>query len=132
MSPCTGRVRLPRFTLFPALAYQGLVHLHALAIVHGDLKPANVLLDDAGRPRIADWGLSRISQGFTRTSTPATVAGFTEGYAAPEVRAGKRTSFASDMCVGVTFCRQLAGRDVLCMCAVAGMRSGAWWMMWSG
>ena len=76
---------------------QGLLHLHGLAIVHGDLKPANVLLDDGGNPRISDWGLSRMSSGFTRTSTPATVAGFTEGYAAPEVEAGGRTSFASDM-----------------------------------
>ena len=80
--------------------HQGLVHLHSFAIVHGDLKPANVLLDNDGRPRIADWGLSRVSQGFTRTYTPATVSGFTQGYAAPEVVAGRRTSFASDMCVG--------------------------------
>ena len=85
----------------PPFTRQGLVHLHSLAIVHGDLKPANVLLDNDGRPRIADWGLSRVSQGFTCTSTPATIAGFTRGYAAPEVQAGQRTSFASDMCVSL-------------------------------
>ena len=85
-------------------ADQGLVHLHGLGIIHGDLKPGNVLLDDHGRPLIADWGFSRVSHGFTRTRAAATSIGFTDEYAAPEVLAGQRTSTASDMyvCVAAT------------------------------
>ena len=85
-------------------ADQGLVHLHGLGIIHGDLKPGNVLLDDHGRPLIADWGFSRVSSGFTRTRATATSIGFTDEYAAPEVLAGQRTSTASDMyvCVAAT------------------------------
>ena len=78
---------------------QGIVHLHGLAIVHGDLKPANVLLDAEGRPRISDWGLSRLSHGVTRTGMKATTVSYTDGYAAPEVVAGRRRTRESDMCV---------------------------------
>ena len=78
---------------------QGIAHLHGLAIVHGDLKPGNVLLDEEGRPRISDWGLSRVSAGVTRTAMAATTVGYTERYAAPEVLAGRRRTRASDMCV---------------------------------
>ena len=80
-------------------ADQGLVHLHGLGIIHGDLKPGNVLLDDHGRPLIADWGFSRVSHGVTRTRAAATSIGFTDEYAAPEVLNGQRTSAASDMYV---------------------------------
>ncbi|RKP09435.1 kinase-like domain-containing protein, partial [Thamnocephalis sphaerospora] len=36
----------------------GLKHIHDLGILHLDLKPANVLLDDNGRLRIGDFGLA--------------------------------------------------------------------------
>ena len=86
-------------TVDAGLRGQGLVHLHGLGIIHGDLKPGNVLLDDHGRPLISDWGFSRVSHGFTRTRAAATSIGFTDDYAAPEVLDGQRTSAASDMYV---------------------------------
>lgn len=39
----------------------GLVHAHGRGVLHCDLKPANVLLDHDGRPRLADFGQSRLS-----------------------------------------------------------------------
>lgn len=44
--------------LFREIA-EALVHLHGKAILHCDLKPANVLLDSQGRVRLADFGQAR-------------------------------------------------------------------------
>jgi hypothetical protein len=40
---------------------QGLAHSHQKGVLHCDLKPANVLLDQDRRPRLADFGQSRLS-----------------------------------------------------------------------
>ena len=39
----------------------GLAHAHGKGVLHCDLKPANILLDQDGRPRLADFGQSRLS-----------------------------------------------------------------------
>jgi len=39
----------------------GLMHLHGKGVLHCDLKPANVLLDADAKPRLADFGQSRLS-----------------------------------------------------------------------
>ncbi len=38
----------------------GLMHLHGKGVLHCDLKPGNVLLDQDGKPRLADFGQSRL------------------------------------------------------------------------
>ena len=39
----------------------GLAHAHGRGVLHCDLKPANILLDQDHRPRLADFGQSRLS-----------------------------------------------------------------------
>jgi serine/threonine protein kinase len=55
----------------------GLSHAHSKGVLHCDLKPANILLDQDRRPRLADFGQSRLSH----EQTPALGTLF---YMAPE------------------------------------------------
>lgn len=55
----------------------GLLHAHGKGVLHCDLKPANILLDQDNKPRLADFGQSRLSH----EQTPALGTLF---YMAPE------------------------------------------------
>ncbi|KAG2109255.1 kinase-like domain-containing protein [Suillus discolor] len=67
--------------ILSALAY---LHDRDEAIVHGDLKPTNILIDDAGNAVLADFGHSRILGISGFTTNRSTVAG-TSRYMAPEL-----------------------------------------------
>lgn len=63
--------------------------LHRDGIVHGDLKPTNVLVDPVGRPTLIDFGLARAAaedQGILPRLAAKLRAGGTYGYLAPELR----------------------------------------------
>ncbi|QDV16630.1 Serine/threonine-protein kinase PrkC [Gimesia panareensis] len=56
-----GPLPVPEAVRIAKTVLQALVHAHGRGILHCDLKPANILLDDNYEPRICDFGQSRLS-----------------------------------------------------------------------
>lgn len=74
---------------------EALVAVHALGLVHRDVKPSNVLLALDG-PRLIDFGIARATQGtVSLTSTGASIG--SPGYMAPEQILGKGVDGAADV-----------------------------------
>ncbi len=75
-----------------AQAAEALTHLHSQSppVIHGDVKPGNLILTKGGRIKLVDFGLSSAPDApRRRTGTP--------GYRAPELAAGGSPSRASDV-----------------------------------
>ena len=60
----------------------GLGHAHAQGLIHNDLKPANVLLTDEGRPMLLDFGVA--DELAARAAAPVKRIGGTLPFLAPE------------------------------------------------
>jgi serine/threonine protein kinase len=66
---------------------RAVAYLHARGIVHQDIKPRNVLVDDQGRPRLIDFGLARLRHAWSEDTTRWT--GGTAAYMSPEQALGR-------------------------------------------
>jgi tetratricopeptide (TPR) repeat protein len=69
---------------------------HHLGIVHRDVKPANLLLDERGEVAVADFGIARIADDPTGGMTATGTVLGTAGYLAPEQALGHPATAASD------------------------------------
>ena len=85
-----------------------LARIHARGVVHGDLKPANVLVDPLGRPTVLDLG---VSSGPSVPGRAEGIAG-TPAYLAPEQLLGEQATPKSDLyAVGVMLHEALTGSN---------------------
>jgi eukaryotic-like serine/threonine-protein kinase len=70
--------------------------VHAKGIVHGDVKPGNVLITEEGDAKLTDFGVSRAIWGDETVSDSGLFRG-TPAYVAPEVARGAKALPAADV-----------------------------------
>jgi serine/threonine protein kinase len=118
----------PKIINFTAGLLDGLEHaLKVGRIIHQDIKPANILLDEEDEPRLTDFGMARfagrrqkigslegVDASMVHSVTMGPIGG-TPFYMAPEVFAGQPPSVQTDIfSLGVTLYAILTGEHPYC------------------
>jgi serine/threonine protein kinase len=101
-----GSIPFPRACAWIADVSRALGLAHRKGIIHGDVKPANILIGDDGRIKLTDFGMARLA---SRDSKDTPLLG-TPAYWCPEQILGKPQDARSDIfSLGVVLYETITG-----------------------
>jgi len=105
-----GPLSAEEATDLAAQVADALNYAHRRGVVHRDIKPSNILLDEEGRPLLADFGIAlAASAGPRLTQTGASIG--TPEYMSPEQAEGERVDGRSDLfSLGIVLYQMVTGR----------------------
>ena len=106
------RVRIPLIRTLRTIYSVGLAlaYAHQRNIIHRDVKPSNIMIEESGRVVLADFGLAKLTTRRSDTET-GTIKG-TPAYMAPEQALGRASNPRSEIySLGVIFYELLTGRQ---------------------
>ena len=94
----------------------GLNHAHERDMIHGDVKPQNVMMTPDGEVKVVDFGLSRakmekgMREGGAQETVMTAAGGFTPAYCSPEQMSGRSLTRRMDLwSFGVSLMEMFAG-----------------------
>ena len=84
-------------------------YAHRRDVVHRDVKPGNIMIDEEGSPIMTDFGIAKVAQAKGLTATGAAIG--TPSYMSPEQCEGRDVTGASDQySLGIVAFEMLTGR----------------------
>jgi len=102
-----GSIPLPKACAWAAEVASALAVAHRKGVIHGDVKPANMLITNDGRVKLMDFGMARLA---SRDSAATPLVG-TPAYWCPEQIVGKPQDGRSDIfSLGVVLYEMVTGK----------------------
>jgi WD40 repeat protein/serine/threonine protein kinase len=111
-SPARTRDHQHGIARFIESVSQAVHYAHLRGVLHRDLKPGNILLDDQGEPHVTDFGVAKLLEQNSGLTLTEAILG-SPGYMAPEQAIGKSrdvTTAADIYSVGVVLFELLTGQ----------------------
>ncbi|NLW79597.1 MAG: Stk1 family PASTA domain-containing Ser/Thr kinase [Ruminococcaceae bacterium] len=94
---------------FTALVLQALQHAHAKGIVHRDIKPQNIMIQENGGIKMMDFGIARLARSEIHTAGEQAIGSV--HYISPEQAQGADTDMRADIySVGIMMYEMLSGK----------------------
>lgn len=105
----TGQLPIPMVKDILVKVGGALGYAHRRGVVHRDVKPGNIMIDEEGTPIVTDFGIAKVTESTGLTVTGTTIG--TPSYMSPEQCEAKGVSGASDQySLGIVAFQMLTGR----------------------